>query len=119
MPRKDQCDTSMGFAHGNVPADTYHSQVELKNKAREAKESDQGKKKKKLAVEDNNVLMIAVDARSVQMLPPAVCISGPSLSLHGDSIFNDASSGVVYHMWTEDNGFVGERLYVLPQRLSG
>jgi hypothetical protein len=102
-PWKDQCDTCVGHASGNVPDDEWIAHVARKDQARNSKQHD-----KEQAKEHNSTTLVCCMDLQAVLLAPYLKASAlyykTKLAVHNFTIFNLATGHVVCYVWHEGEG---------------
>ena len=112
-PKKDQCDTCVGFSVGNITGEVWQNHTMKKTEARAEKAKD-----KELALActqeehiGEKVLVVTMDLQALLTCPrPKIQASAlyyrTKLSVHNFTVYNVASKEALCYIWDETNGGV-------------
>lgn len=94
LPRKDQCDTCIGYEEGNVLEVEYNFHIQKKNDARDAKIYDKEHGKHVYTVDMEAVLLCPVLKASALYYKTKLCV-------HNFTIYNLKTHDVDLYVWDE------------------
>jgi len=112
-PRKDQCNTCIGFKKGNVSQADYDSHKRRKDLARMEKEQD--KAKVTSTDNDNSDCVYTVDLQAVLLSPYSQATAmyyKQKLKVHNHTFFNLKNKEVSCFLWHEGNGGLESDVFV-------
>lgn len=101
-PRKDQCDTCLGYKHGHVDEETYQGHIKRKTDGRVLKN-----KLKDTA--DESTLVVTMDLQSTLLSPKTLASAmyyKMKLQIHNFSIYELNTKNVELYVWDESQGGV-------------
>lgn len=101
MPRKDQCDTCVGFKAMQVPVMEYETHVSKQKQAKLEKEND------KISAEAGCRLMFTMDVQAVKLCPnikASAIFYKQRLQVHNFTIFNVVTHQCTNYWWNETEG---------------
>ena len=101
-PRKDQCDTCVGFETHNTSEDEYRQHMQRKEEARSEKDGDKAR-----ALDNNNVKVMCMDVQSVLLCPKVEASATyykTKLACHNYTIYDMATKAVICYFWHEGEG---------------
>lgn len=109
MPRKDECDTCVGFKAKQVAADEYNTHIFKKERAQLEKQRD------KLAAQEGRCYVFTMDAQAVKLCPDinaSAIYYKQRLQVHNFTIYNLATHQCTNYWWNETNGDLSASTFI-------
>lgn len=109
MPRKDQCDTCVGFKAHQVSKDVYDAHVSKQQRAKLEKSRD------KLAAVEGRRHVLTMDVQAVKLCPDinaSAIYFKQRLQVHNFTIFNLATHQCSNYWWNETDGDLSASSFV-------
>lgn len=102
--RKDQCNVCLSYKYGNCTQEAYDEHIQRKQEAQEEKKLD-----KRLAEDDDQVLVVTVDLQQVLLAPKLFANASyfkTKLCCHNFTVYDLATRKVECYFWHEGQGDV-------------